>query len=96
MREALITIFIALGTGLAGSFSGWIAGRKRQAIQEIDMAIDTWQKVVDSLEKQVDSLLSRVDELSNENLDLKKEVGSLKASIEAMDRKKKKDKIEPQ
>lgn len=79
--DILTTILISLGTALAGSFSGWVFGRKRQSIENIDMARNTWQNIVDSLEKQIHALVSKVDTLSAENLELKEEVEALKNEI---------------
>ncbi len=90
MKEVLITIFIALGTGMAGSFSGWFFGRKRQSIENIDMAIETWQKVVDSLENRVTILLKKVDDLTKENYALREEVEQLKNEILLQNRKNRK------
>lgn len=81
MRDILATILISLGTGLAGHFSGWFFGRKRQSIENIDMAIATWQKVVDSLENRVDKLLDEVNDLTKQNRLLRDEIESLKDEI---------------
>lgn len=90
MNEVASTVIIALGTALAGSFGGWIFGRKRQNIENIDMALNTWQKVVDSLEKQVQILLEKVDNLSKENDSLKMEVSKLRDEIATTTRRNKK------
>ncbi len=92
MTEALITIFVSLGTGMAAAFSGWFFGRKKQNIEAIDMALDTWKKVIDQLEGRVEVLLRKVDELQNENVALKEEIAMLKAEI--MTSKSDKRKIE--
>lgn len=91
MNEVASTIVIALGTGLAGSFGGWIFGRKRQNIENIDMALETWQKVVDSLEKRVDTLLTKVDALSKENDELKDEIAKLREEIALSAKRNKKN-----
>lgn len=81
MQEILTTTLIALGTGMAGSFSGWFFGRKRQNIDNIDMALNTWQKVIDQLEGRVDTLLQKVDTLQSENAQLKEEIIQLRAEV---------------
>lgn len=87
MNSIIDTLLVPLGTGLAGSFGGWFFGRKRQNIQNIDMALETWKKVVDSLEDRVDKLLSEVEELTRQNCLLREEVDSLKDEIRISKRK---------
>ena len=81
MSETLAAIMLALGTGFTGAFSGWFFGRKRQNIENIDMALETWQKVVDSLERRVDTLLTKVDCLTLENERLKEEISNLRDEL---------------
>lgn len=90
MSETLSAIMLALGTGFTGAFSGWFFGRKRQNIENIDMALETWQKVVDSLEKRVGILLEKVDALTLENERLKNEVSNLRDELLASNKKDKK------
>lgn len=81
MEDTILTIIIALGTGLAGSFSGWFFGRKKQNIENIDFALTTWQKVVDSLEKRVEVLQASVDYWTKENDELRRELAHMKLEI---------------
>ena len=90
MSDMLSTILISLGTGIAGGFSGWIFTRKRQNLENIDMALDTWQKVVGNLEVQVDKLLKKVDCLTEENTRLKQEVSSLRDELLMLNKKDRK------
>lgn len=76
-----ITIFVALGTGLASSFTTWLFSRKQQDIANIDAAIGTWQKIVDSLETRVNKLLEECTSLRDENSNLLKEISELKSEI---------------
>lgn len=90
MTDAITTILIALGTGFSAAFSGWFFGRKRQNIENIDMALDTWQKVIGQLEERVDVLLKKVNDLQEENAALKEEVIQLRAEIQESRRSHKK------
>jgi len=90
MNDIITTILVSLGTGFTGVFSGWFFGRKRQSIENIDMALETWQKVVDSLERRVGILLEKVDALTLENERLKNEVNNLRDELLASNKKDKK------
>lgn len=81
MNDILATIFVALGTGFAGAFSGWFFTRKRQNLENIDIALDTWQKVIDSLERRVSVQLDKIDKFAQENDDLRTETLTLKREI---------------
>ncbi|MBN1987832.1 MAG: hypothetical protein JW783_00360 [Bacteroidales bacterium] len=90
MTDIISTVIISLLTGLAGGFSGWFFSRKRQNIENIDLALTTWQKVVDSLENRVTVLLSKVDALTAENYQLREELERLKIEMQAKLRENKK------
>lgn len=77
----VITIIIALGTGLASSFTTWLFSRKQQDIANIDAAITTWNKIVDSLENRVNKLLEECSALREENSKLLLEIPALKREI---------------
>lgn len=94
MENIIATILISLGTGIAGSFSGWFFGRKRQKIANIDAATETWQKIVNSLECQIDKLLKqreqdaiKIEEMSMQMCAMKAEIASLKQDIETLQSK---------
>ncbi len=48
-----------LGGTFVGAFFGWFFGRKRQNIDTIDAAVETWKKIVNSLQEQIDRLLEQ-------------------------------------
>lgn len=56
MWEMILT---SLGSTFLGVFFGWFFGRKRQNIDTIDAAVETWKKIVDSLQEQIDHLLEQ-------------------------------------
>ena len=70
----IIATVIATGVG---AFFGWFFTRKKQNIDTIDAAIDTWQKVVDSLENQVQKQLTNIECLRNEKDSLSSQVHEL-------------------
>lgn len=85
MDNVIYTILISIGTALAGSFSGWFFGRKKQRIEEIDAATDTFNKIVNSLEDRIEKLLEehtedmrKIDELTIQVSELKTEIEELK------------------
>lgn len=86
--ETIITIIIALGTGLAGSFSGWFFGRRKQRIDEIDAATETWKNIVDSLELQINKLLKartadslKIEELTNKVSELNEKISVMEERL---------------
>ncbi|MDR2009223.1 MAG: hypothetical protein LBQ22_01925 [Bacteroidales bacterium] len=92
MENIATTVLIALGTGIAGSFSGWLFGRKKQRIEEIDLATSTWNKIVDSLEVQIDKLLQqrvadseKIDNLSNRIKELQNEIEIMQSKIKMVE-----------
>jgi len=79
--ELITTIIISFGTGLAGCFGGWFFGRKRQNIDNIDAAVETWKKVVNSLEEQVEKSLKREEQSRNCIEELKESVRMLRMEV---------------
>ena len=69
METWWMTILIAVGTGLASSFSTWFFSKKQynsqvenQDIANIDVAADVWKKIIDNLkqiDKEIRSYISR-------------------------------------
>lgn len=90
MIDTIYAVILTLGSGMAGGFSGWFFTRKRQNIENIDLALTTWQKVVDSLERRVDSLLLKVDSLTDENTKLKEEISQLRDELLLINKKDRK------
>lgn len=86
-------ILYTVGGTTIGSFIGWLIGRKKQKIDEIDAATDTWSKIVQSLRKQIDDLIldqeafierekqmqQRIDELHEQIKKLQNEIKLLKS-----------------
>ena len=89
------TIIISLGTALAGTFSGWFFGRKKQSIETIDMALNTWQKVIDNLEKRIECMLVESKQLREENESLRQEIRELRVELDSFKNQQRKiDKYE--
>lgn len=87
-------IISSIGGTLVGAFGGWFFGRKRQNIDTIDAAVETWKKIVDSLQQQIDKLLAqreadakRIESLSSESAAMAKQVEELKEQIASMEMK---------
>jgi len=74
---------------LAGGWGGWIFGRKKQRIDEIDAATGTFNKIIEQLRKEVEVLIAEhahskelIDQLRNEIETLINERGHNRAVIE--------------
>lgn len=81
-------LYTISGTVL-GSLSGWLVGRRKQRIEEIDAATETWRKIVDSLQAQIDKLLKqrqedsdKIDTLTKETIALNQQVKTLREELE--------------
>ncbi len=57
---------------------------KKQTLENIDTAADTWQKIVDKLELQIEKLLEKTEKLCNENTNLKNEIYLLKEELASL------------
>lgn len=91
MNDVISTTLIALGTGLAGSVTTWLFGRKKERIDNsqseitsIDMATDAWKKIVDSLKQQVSDLVDEVKEARVENEELKELIEKLTTDVKQL------------
>lgn len=88
-----------IGT-FVGGLTGWLFGRRRQNIDNIDAAVETWKKIVDSLQEQIDKLLAqrasdaaKIESLSQQvkqqNLhieQLQEQVASTEAKVKSVSR----------
>ncbi len=97
MWDIIITSVI---TAFVGVFFGWLFGRKRQNIDTIDAAVETWKKIVDSLQEQIDRLLeqrasdaAKIESLSEQvkqqNVhieELKEQVSSTEMKVKSVNR----------
>lgn len=84
MEMIMTTILIALGSGFAGAFSGWFFGRKKQHLETIDYALETWKKVVDHLETRINVMLEQTEKLQQRISELEKENKSLRDDLQNM------------
>ncbi|MCL1942799.1 MAG: hypothetical protein FWF54_04535 [Candidatus Azobacteroides sp.] len=82
--ELINAVLLTFGTSLATGFVTFIFSRRRNNIDNIDAATETWQKIVDKLEKQIEKLLIKVDHLETENNNLKDLINSLKDEIDLL------------
>ncbi len=98
----LPTIISSLTTTAAGTILGWFFGRRRQNIDNIDAAVETWQKIVDALQAQIERLLQqresdaqKIETLSREiNLQIN-QIENLKMKVEKLETEvAKKDRLE--
>ena len=89
-------------SSLAGTLLGWLFGRRRQNIDNIDAAVETWQKIVDALQAQIERLLQqresdaqKIETLSREiNLQIN-QIENLKMKVEKLETEvAKKDRLE--
>lgn len=87
-------ILSTIGGTVLGSLSGWLVGRRKQRIDEIDAATETWKKIVDSLQIQIDKLLEqrqkdseKIDALTCETVALNKQVQTLRDELENLQQK---------
>lgn len=87
-------ILSTLGGTIIGSLSGWLIGRKKQRIEEIDAAVETWRKIVDSLQEQIDKLLlqrqedsEKIEKLTRETIELNRQVKTLREEVENLQQK---------
>lgn len=78
------TIIYAVGGTLVGSFGGWFFGRKKQKIEEIDSATDTFNKIIDSLELKIDKLLKqqesdakKIENMANQIKEMQEQIENL-------------------
>lgn len=76
------TILYSLGSTLLGGLTGWFFGRKKQKIDEINAATDTFNKIIESLESKIDNFLAQQKLDSCKIAELTKEVGFLREEIE--------------
>lgn len=88
METWWMTILIAVGTGLASSFSTWFFSKKQynsqvenQDIANIDVAADVWKKIIDNLKQQVNELLTETKALREENASLKDDMEKLREDL---------------
>jgi len=86
-------IIIAVIGAFVSSFGLWFFSRKKHRLENIDMAIGTWQKIVDNLETRIDRLLKDSESLREENNKLRQEVSRLGLEIEKfkLENKRKED-----
>lgn len=95
--ETLTTLLITFGTGMVSAFCGWFFGRKKQRIEEIDAATETWKKIVNSLEEEIGKLLAqraddskKIDSMKEEIESLKSKLGDFNSVLKRVDRLEKK------
>jgi cell shape-determining protein MreC len=82
-------ILTSLGGTFLGTFFGWFFGRKRQNIDTIDAAVETWKKIVDSLQEQIDRLLEQraSDAAKNHHIEqLQEQVASTEMKVKSVNR----------
>jgi peptidoglycan hydrolase CwlO-like protein len=78
------TILASVVASVLGTFCGWFFGRKRQKIENIDAATETWQKIVDALEARLMKELEKVQCYEQKIEELTKQVHDLKTEIEEL------------
>lgn len=78
------TILYSLGGTSIGIFGGWLIGRKKQKIDEIDAATDTWSKIVSSLRKQIDDLILDQEEFIKREKEMQKKIEHLQEEIQKL------------
>jgi peptidoglycan hydrolase CwlO-like protein len=83
MGEIEIIIASAV-TSVLAAFCGWFFGRKKQKIENIDAATETWQKIVDALETRLMKELEKVQCYEQKIEDLTEQVRNLKTEIEEL------------
>ena len=96
------TIITSLTTSAAGAVLGWLFGRRRQNIDNIDAAVETWQKIVDALQAQIERLLKqresdaqKIDALTREITLQVNQIETLKVKVESLENEiAKKERIE--
>lgn len=91
MWEMIVT---SLGGTFVGAFFGWFFGRKRQNIDTIDAAVETWKKIVDSLQEQIDRLLvqrasdaAKIESLSEQVKQQNAHIEQLQEQVSSMEMK---------
>ena len=98
----ITTIISSLGGTIIGSVLGWLFGRRRQNIDNIDAAVETWQKIVDALQAQIERLLKqresdaqKIDALTREITLQVNQIENLKMKVEKLETEvAKKDRLE--
>jgi peptidoglycan hydrolase CwlO-like protein len=96
------TIISSLATTACGTLLGWLFGRRRQNIDNIDAAVETWQKIVDALQAQIERLLQqresdaqKIDALTREITLQVNQIETLKVKVENLENEvAKKERIE--
>jgi len=80
------TLLIGIGGTFFGGLTGWLFGRKRQNIDDIDAATKTFNNIIKSLEEKINNLLEqqkkdtqRIAEMAKEIENLRQEIENLKA-----------------
>ena len=84
MIDTVVTILISVITAISGGFAGWLFGRRRQNIDDINAATDTWKNIVTSLEERIDKLLCERKEDALQIEELNKRVESLQIQVNAL------------
>ena len=91
MWETLITSIVSI---IVGAFCGWFFTRKRQNIDNIDAAVETWQRIVNSLQEQIDRLLdqrasdaAKIESLSEQVKQQNLHIEQLQEQVASMDAK---------
>lgn len=86
MLEVWAAVLLSLVSGVSGGLGGWLFGRKRQNIDNIDAATTTFNNIIKSLEHKINMLLEqqqsdtkRIAEMSQEIESLRQEIENLKA-----------------
>ena len=76
---------------LAGGWGGWIFGRKKQRIDEIDAATGTFNKIIEQLRKEVEVLIAErahnrelIEKQSEQIKNLTEEVRKVSAEVERL------------
>lgn len=76
--EHLWEIIGYLGTAFAGTFFGWLFGRRREKLELEGTKVQNFDAALDAYKKMYEDM---IEDLKSQNEDLKEEVSSLKQEL---------------
>lgn len=98
MEQLIDTLFVPILTTLAGAFSGWFFGRRKQQaetmhseLQTIEKAVAIWREIAQDLKKELAAQSLQINELRQEVSTLRRDNVRLLTELKAIKKRQNQD-----